>query len=427
MEFMFNPKDFINSPYGDCPFCKDKNSFGVLMIHTNSYTRRCKTCMKSQSYRLPNIRKTIIYLDQFVISNMMKVINPKWKDKGIVTQSFWREMFEKLDILSKYQLIICPDSITHFDESVVSSNYKQLKRMYELLSYGITFEEFSTLERFITCEYARKWVRNEVIENDSLLDLKSVIRGDFNKWQDRFIISVDLGNNDLIIDEIETHNERCRDDITNLFEAWRSSDNFNFNEHYLYELDQSGKMIVKIYMEYLQQCDRIFKGDTSVNPEILMGNNISILVHSVKSSLVSEGIQSENSLEKTFEFFLSDHYKKLPPLRISSLMWTALARRAAVVKQKRIPKGSIFNDIKTISNIFSYCDAIFIDKECASLLEEVKSEIGYNDTRIFSMNTLDEFFLYLDNIKENMSKEHENQVYEVYGKDRIKPYTEMYL
>lgn len=41
--------------------------------------RRCRDCWHKQDYHLPELRKKIIYLDQFVISNLMKLksLQPK--------------------------------------------------------------------------------------------------------------------------------------------------------------------------------------------------------------------------------------------------------------------------------------------------------------------------------------------------------------
>ena len=81
-------------------------------------------------------------MDQFAISNMEKTLNPKVAEQQKKRiDKFWFQLFEKLDTLSKLQLIVCPDSITHQNESKVTiEHYETLKRMYELLSHGTSFD-----------------------------------------------------------------------------------------------------------------------------------------------------------------------------------------------------------------------------------------------------------------------------------------------
>ena len=64
-----DPRDFIDAPFEDCPKCL-QHEFGVLHIHDNSYTRRCRSCWHALTFVLPELRKKVIYLDQFVFSNI---------------------------------------------------------------------------------------------------------------------------------------------------------------------------------------------------------------------------------------------------------------------------------------------------------------------------------------------------------------------
>ncbi|MCK5020734.1 MAG: hypothetical protein KAS32_27180 [Candidatus Peribacteraceae bacterium] len=160
--FEFDPRVFISPPFIKCPKC-NKEAFGVLTINCNSYTRRCRACFfprgkdRPQIYDLPQLEKKVIYLDQFVISEMMKCLNPQTKahKKGKL-DPFWLALFEKLDTLSKLQLIIYPDSIYHTNESLLSPYFEPLKRLYELLSHGVSFYDRGTNRtRKNTCQLAK--------------------------------------------------------------------------------------------------------------------------------------------------------------------------------------------------------------------------------------------------------------------------------
>jgi hypothetical protein len=85
------------------------------------------------------------------------------------------------------------------------------------------------------------------------------------------------------------------------------------------------------------------------------------------------------------------------------------------------------NDIAIISVLLPYCDAMFIDNECHTYLQEkpLCDAINYG-TITFSQNTKEEFLNYLDKIEQKASKKHLDKVEEVYGENWKKPYTTLY-
>lgn len=133
--------DFIGEPITECPSCHQLE-FGVFVSTggTNSFTKECRKCSHEQTYPLPPIRKRIIYLDQFVIDNIVKSLDPKHPKHNVaITDPFWIQVFTKLDALSRAQLIICPDSFFHRDESGPTGYFKFMQRIYEHFSGGATF------------------------------------------------------------------------------------------------------------------------------------------------------------------------------------------------------------------------------------------------------------------------------------------------
>ena len=137
-------------------------------------------------------------------------------------------------------------------------------------------------------------------------------------------------------------------------------------------------------------------------------------------------MKEANVLIKTVEYLLSPLLKDVPFIKISSMLYAALARKAAAGRKKP-PNQGMTNDIEIISVLLPYCDAMFIDNEGHTYLKEkpLCEAIDYG-TDIFSQNTKDEFLKYLDNIELNASKEHLNKVNEVYGSTWREPYTTLY-
>lgn len=122
---------FVSPPYVTCPRCGSE-LFGRLWVQARSYVRKCDECRFTARYDLPEIRKTMIYLDQFAISGMMKALNPQDPRHEQARSEGWLDLFEKLDRLSKLQLVVCPESPAHEVESLLyKPGFAELRRLYE--------------------------------------------------------------------------------------------------------------------------------------------------------------------------------------------------------------------------------------------------------------------------------------------------------
>jgi hypothetical protein len=430
--FKIDPRLFISPPYIKCPKC-GKNSFGVLIINKDHYIRRCKECFFPRRnetpirYYLPKLNKKVIYIDQFAISNMMKILNPQTKSyqKGSLDM-FWLQCFEKLDSLCKLQLIICPDSGFHTNESLLSPFYKALKRMYELLSGGVTFEHSETIKRFQLYHYATNWITgNKTKEID--LDINSVVRGEINVWQDRLIISVNINYSEDWLDDLRRVRDKTSESLCNVFKEWQNRKDKTFNDWFEIKSMSFGRTILKIYLEYLELSDKISAGKLS--PMEAYSNiphaNL-LLIRSIKDAFIRAGMQEKNVWIKTGEYLLSPSLKNIPFIKISSMLYAALARKAAAGRKKP-PNQGMTNDIEIISTLLPYCDAMFIDNECHSYLKEkpLCDNINYG-TKIFSQNNKEKFLEYLNDIEKNTPKKHFDKVCEVYGDKWKEPYTTLY-
>ena len=157
-ERAFDPRDFISPPFKTCPKCGHE-TLGVLTISKDSYSRRCRDCWHLVKRNpLPPVRKKILYLDQYVVSNLMKLDNPTLQrtDK-LAANPFWQELRDLLTKLRDLQLIVCPDSASHVSESRISPFNAELKKTYEHLSGGITFNSFNEISNSQIGELARAW------------------------------------------------------------------------------------------------------------------------------------------------------------------------------------------------------------------------------------------------------------------------------
>lgn len=423
---------FINPPYIKCPKCGE-NSFGVLMICDNQYIRRCYNCFfpsgfeKPARFLLPKLDKKIIYIDQMAISNMMKALNSKMKSHiKVKKETFWIELFNKLYRLYKMQLIICPSSEFHISESLLyGSSEKPLRRMYNLLSHGLHFYNFEKIKRFQLYEHAKNWVSGKV--NEKLkLDKKSVIYGNINGWLDNLIVTVELKYNKNFIDNLRLARKQVTKEIINVFKRWQTEKDKKFWDWFNEEYKAFGKTTLNIYKDYLvnqfgklNDISEKFISFYNCPPAV---TTISYIRHAVHKYCLDE----HEVIAKTEEYLNSDYLRNIPFIKIYSMLYAALARKAASGREKP-PNLGTTGDIEIISTLLPYCDAMFVDNEFRAYLNEkpLCDDIDYG-AKIFSQKIKNDFLNYLDEIEKNASEELINSLNEVYGDTWEKQFIELY-
>jgi hypothetical protein len=430
-DISIDPRDFIRPPFISCPKCGEA-AFGVVAIQENRYFRRCKSCLYpsfsdgAAVYPLPSLKKRIIYLDQFAIIEMAKVLHPvlKMKRKG-PHDEFWITLFRKLDSLIKLQLIICPYSEFHEEESLISKDYSIIKKMYEYLSYGIRFDSMDQIRKEQLYSHAQNWYKGD-FRGELQLDIGRVFVGNIDGWLDRFFISSRLAEILRSKDEIKKNREERHNQFLRVFERWQEDKNKTFEEIFL---EESNSYIITIleqlrsfYVRHLE----ILNGKRELSLEDILPDDSVEIVFYVIRALENAGVPEKESLSKSLQYFKSLSNKYVPFSRISSMLFSAIARKARS-GQKELPSEGTITDVEMISTLLPYCDAMFIDKQCHSLLSEAPlcDEVDF-ETRLFSLNNKDEFLDYLEGIEHQVSQDHFEKVKEVYGEDWLIPNTSLF-
>lgn len=422
---------WIAPPYVKCPRC-GKEAFGISMICSNHYTRRCAECwfpppddLGSASFPLPKLHKKIVYLDQFVVSEMMKALNPATKaHQAGKVDPFWFALFEKLHKLCKLQLIVCPYSGFHRHESIVSRFYESLRTMYELLGHGGRFADHDTIIRFQVCEHARLWLKGQ--ENqEPVLDRSRVIEGDFNGWQERYILSVNPSWDESWITELRASREARHVAFDNEFKKWGAMRGVTFDELFDFYTRGFGTSRLAIYHNNLRKYKEAVEGEGEFTLSDLM-EPAHLLVQTVEFAFQRAGMSEIVAWDKTQEYFLNAQLKYVPYVRISSLLFAAMAARAAKHQEPRPNRGTL-TDISIVSMVLPYCDAVFIDNHIADhlLSDFVKHRLGYT-AHISSWSRRQGFMEYLEDVEKSASQEHLARVREVYGDGWLEPYLDLY-
>ena len=419
-----NPKMLLSKPFIKCPKCK-KPDFGVATINHYSYFRRCTSCWYDQSFKLPPLSRKVIYIDQFAISDMMKSINPQVGKMNKV-DPFFKKLFEKLDKLNKLQLIICPDSNNHFNESIVSPYYQFLKRMYEQLSHGTTFYDAETIKRFQINRSFQEWIG----EPKEPLDVGNVLMGgNLDGWQGRFIISVSFRDqNPSFSQELRKERDEGSEALNKVFERWQTEKSKSFNEWYEEERVSFGKSKIRNYLGSLVDYAGLASGQNQVTMNNLSSllSPTSVIFTVIHRKLREKGLSDKEVLEKSIEFFNSETIKDMPYLKISSAMYAGLAKEASLGRKEPPTKGMV-NDIEVLATYSTYCDALFVDNECRRLLssKDAKGKIDIS-SKLFSKNNRNDFITYLDEIEKTADKKHLALIKQVYGEGWESPFTTMF-
>ncbi len=425
-EVKIYPRDFVMPPYTQCPKCEGGH-FGVLAVHHHHYIRRCKGCWHTENHSLPEIKKEVLYLDQFVISNMMKAINPRMRAhrKGKV-DPFYRTAFEKIDSLCKLQVVICPDSLMHSVESQVTPYYAELKRMYEALSHGATFHDPDTVSLSQVYEHARWWIRGCPGKFCPDLSPRSILDEPINVWQNRIRVSVEFTIEEDWIESLRKSRQSTYEAISGLFAQWQKEPDKDFDYWYRQELGGFGAAILERYISYFVKFAQVQSGLVEPTANNIVPPAAVMVIHTLHEMFKEEGIIEDALWAKTHEYFRSPTHEVMPFTQIASLLWASIARKAAA-GQRRPPTRGTANDIDAISTLLPYCSAMFVDNECRSYLceEPVRSRLAY-DTKVFSPNTKAGFLDYLDTLRNEIPEHHLKLVEQVYGPDWGQPYTGMY-
>lgn len=425
-DFVIDPKDFISPPYRQCPKCTSGHSFGVLMVCRQHYVCRCKHCWHSEVFSLPALRKHVLYLDQFVISNMMKALNARARaDRGgREVDDFWLELFRTIDRLCKLQLLVCPDSEFHSEESLLSPFHQPLKRMYELLSGGVTLYDHKTIQRFQIYEHVQRWARGQDGQ-PWRFHAADVVRGDLHGWRDSFIVSVNWPHCDEWIEDMRRSRETVHESMLEVFDRWRA-ERHPFEYWFEEEAQSYGKAVLKDFCRRLRRCHQIVSRQSEPTIGDLFASPAELTVTTIQDGLKETGLADTELLPQTISYLMSDAMQTLPFNRIAAMLYAAMARQAGAGRKKPPGRG-VTNDVQLISAYLPYCDAMFVDNECHGYLmdQPLRDQLDYG-CRIFCLNTRNELLTHLLDIEASASPDHLATVEQVYGDKWGEPYELLY-
>ena len=216
----------ITPPYRECPECKKADSFGFyansMQDNTDPkmYTQKCSVCGHRATYFLPPLDKKIIYLDQFALSEMLKSIDPSVPRRGTLNP-IWRTLFNKLEQLSRKQLLVCPKSTYHNIESLPTTFYSKFQTLIEYLSWHVSFHRPNSIKMRQVEKHARLWIQGED-DKEPAIEHCDAFRGRINYWY-RWNNLIKKGDpHPWEIAESQRRRATNEAEIASLYDGWRS-------------------------------------------------------------------------------------------------------------------------------------------------------------------------------------------------------------
>jgi hypothetical protein len=369
------------------------------------------------------VRKTLVYLDQMALSNMAKSLDPIWAATRRSQDPFWVELFDLLDRLLKLQLVVCPESSTHEQESGALPTYwPVLRRLYEHLSSDVSLELPLQIYR-AQLHHALEAYLAGTTPNFAAVGRRRVLSTDPDHWADRLQIRVNFGMASGAIERHRSDRDGSGEAFAKIHARWAAESGRRFDDWYQEERKAMVDVLLDLYLRHLRLYHAVSIGAAPFSEDVWNPRMEVDIVSGLLRRLGEAGVALDERLDRLREFLSSEAALSAPYNEISALLMAALARKAAS-GQRKPPNRGAWNDIKTIAAYLPYVDAMFIDDQFAGLMrdEPLRSHLAVYPARVFSNRTREAFLDYLRSIEAAAPPGHHGMVEEVYGESWLIPY-----
>jgi hypothetical protein len=366
-------------------------------------TRGCGVCSFQQSFLLPELSKTVIYLDQSFFSHAFRDELKEFKTCiSLIIEA------------AHNQLLVCPRSSLHETETFQWRD-KRSESLWEFIKHTSRGHKFAPAYRIKHEQILRAFQRYLANDQSPFPVLRSdALDDDVNEWEDYLSIEVELQKDDP--EETRASKQDTSSKLPALFESWRNG-NLTFEEHFRYELETAGKMYLQAYLD---MATRIAAGDLAASLDAPIDSGI---VEMLLTELDSDGNPLEQ-LQQVAQFFASDYFREVPYEYISSGLITVLRDRVREGKYANAEKAQqrlsgLYFDINHIAAHTPYCHAMFVDSEMHDYAADSRLQLtARHGTLFFSKSNMSEFESYLRSILETRTRELAEALDLVYPKMR---------
>jgi hypothetical protein len=367
----------LYGPLATCPQCRRPSSFGRCIVGQKDLIFRCGVCAYSRTEPLPQIRKKIIYIDQFAISKMVKQRD----------DPFWAGLHRRLADLANKNLITCPHSPMHVDESLFEVNLRDaLKGMYREIAGEDAFKRPPEIAKAQLTRSLKKFLGKPDPAGEDPMWRDWTDRNP-HRWLDLFDVHVNF-------DIFEGHVKQLRAEKQAFWEG------------------------MKVQAEACRQQPQTFEEDIEANyaswRTLLLTTNARLTYWLLQCVLHLEG-KERNPVEVLNQFFLSEAWKETPFAFLWVRVWAKVAEMVRNPRGSRKPQPGDYYDAPVLAYYAPYCDAMFIDGGYRAIATDPRVDVqGHFGTACFSEQTRGEFIAYLDAIDSGMSQAHRETLAYIY-------------
>jgi len=308
--------------------------------------------------------KRIVYLDQNFASNLAKSLYlGGWKDP---LASSYRELYELLSTLTDRDLMICPTSSFHTEESELGKQVKDfIWHFVEQLGYGLSFKSYPEIMEYQVVAAARAYCNLPTFQR-----LEWEIA--FNR--DPQVPVRQLPKPELLVNfpNSQEFNEYLRLSRTSIAD-----------EYWIYKAHCKGKR--QTYTEELEAQKKqlileIFKPRPALNIK-------SSKLEQVLNLLGLAGIiQFHRSVDEILQhcanperFFVSTQLLDCPYIHV----WASLMAADIFFYPEKKPTASLFMDFEIVASVLPYIDILATDSYICEIIRQAKLLDRFN-VHIFS-------------------------------------------
>jgi hypothetical protein len=387
----------VTKVLGNCPSC-GYEVFGNVNVFAGRVLRGCGQCKYREDVWLPPIRKKILYLDQPFFSGAFR-----GKDTRFV------KLADRIQRAASYQLLAIPRSSIHEKETRLWKGADELLNFIKRTSRGHEFEREYTVERKQILNAFGRWLHGGPIV--APIEQIDALSDDVHGWDGYFMVDIERNRRD---GGREREDKRLStENLVNLFDEWRRSNN-TLEQDVAFELAGAKKIYLNSYKEYVT---RVVEGDVAATYNSPI---VSMVVEGMRDYLPDEMPVSEQwKLIETF--FDSGHFARVPLLYLQSRCYAVLkswVKGGAYKNRDRALQklSGFYSDVDHIAHFAPYCDAIALDKPMAELVRHpglaLEATFG---VKVFSLQNLDEFATWIDELESSMDDFHRAGLRAAYG------------
>lgn len=304
-----------------------------------------------------------------------------------------------------------PASNLHSDETIVWHSASDLKLAHAMLSGETSFEDTNDVAARHEQSFAEAYISKSKPPEISF-DVDDVLDGERNVWLPKFHIDV-KADYSMFAAGIRTDRASAEASLKSLADTWASKKP-TFDAVLKHELASYGSASRQALAHSIMQAEKAIRSD---DPKSILDLRTAVMdrCRGLQLLFQKHGVPSSDSHVEVFRFWDWPGNEEQPIHRISAYLFAALAWRISS-GQRSDMKASILNDFNAIATYAPYVDAMFIDKQCASLLQQgrLRTELKLKG-RIFSLNSQDEFLQYLRELGDSAALNVRAYANDIYG------------